>query len=396
MEPEIKRVNFFDGQFLKEGEFIDEQIYHLHMRRRMNYLFFDGSGVVQINPTDLTIEKQEPANSANKNFRVKAGMAIGINENVKEGKEIILQQDSAYMDLAAKGITAGQTAWITLHYEEQPVAIPPSAGSVQDDTRVLEHAQISIHSSEPPSMHPTENEPFIRLGSIIFDTMEINDSPTAVPVERNVTLLRSSLVSTTPVTLTGIEIDQGSSLNINQGSSVVLSVTGTYSDSSSIPIPNASLNWSSNNPGVAAVADGTVNGQTLGSANIRAQHSSSGHSDTIDISVVTTVPSPVINPGNPFDPQTARANFFPVRVFGSNFAVDDPTPPSVTLIAVGGEVDDTPSPEVVLNNDGEIHFRVPDISTPLASINMRIAVETSGGIGLSPEIGPFFRWRPPA
>ena len=39
-EKEIKRMDWFDGLFLKEGEFKDLDYYHLHMRRRINYILF--------------------------------------------------------------------------------------------------------------------------------------------------------------------------------------------------------------------------------------------------------------------------------------------------------------------------------------------------------------------
>ena len=48
MEPEIKRINHFDGLFLKEGEFQTEQLYHQHMRRRVHYVLFDKSGNTMI------------------------------------------------------------------------------------------------------------------------------------------------------------------------------------------------------------------------------------------------------------------------------------------------------------------------------------------------------------
>ena len=40
MAKEIKRVNYYTGLFLGEEEFIDEQNYHLMMRRRLNYVLF--------------------------------------------------------------------------------------------------------------------------------------------------------------------------------------------------------------------------------------------------------------------------------------------------------------------------------------------------------------------
>ena len=55
MEIEISRTGYFNGQFLQEAEFTNEQTYHLHMRRRWAYALFDQSGVVQSTPSDLAV-----------------------------------------------------------------------------------------------------------------------------------------------------------------------------------------------------------------------------------------------------------------------------------------------------------------------------------------------------
>ena len=96
MEPEIKRINFFNGLFLKEGEFHAEQLYHLHMRRRINYMMFEASGVVQIETGDLRVTP-----TAGKRFRVTSGMALSHRPGLREGREVILTAESAEFDLAA-------------------------------------------------------------------------------------------------------------------------------------------------------------------------------------------------------------------------------------------------------------------------------------------------------
>src|SRR4051794_19707204 len=95
-EIDIKRTNFFDGQFLKEAEFLDLDAYHLHMRRRWAFVLFNQSGVVQATPTDLALEVPNPAV---KQFRVRAGMAIGKRPDLIEAKEIVLSQDTPLIDL---------------------------------------------------------------------------------------------------------------------------------------------------------------------------------------------------------------------------------------------------------------------------------------------------------
>ena len=89
-EAAIKRVNFFDGQFLKQGEFLGLENYHRHMRRRLLHMLFDQSGVVQLNTTDL---KVLIADAAQKLITVKAGLAIGKRDDLVEAKEIVLRED---------------------------------------------------------------------------------------------------------------------------------------------------------------------------------------------------------------------------------------------------------------------------------------------------------------
>src|SRR5262245_64987518 len=90
-EAEIKRVNFFDGQFLKEAEFNDLSDYMVHMRRRLLFVLFNLSGVIQAGGGDLVVDVPSPAQ---KTIRVRAGMAIGKRPDLVEAKEIILRDDT--------------------------------------------------------------------------------------------------------------------------------------------------------------------------------------------------------------------------------------------------------------------------------------------------------------
>ena len=175
-EVEIKRTNFFDGQFLKEGEFKDMDLYHVHMRRRWAFVMFNQSGVVQAGASDLTVHVPNPANKV---VIVRAGMAIGKNPNDVEAKEVVLRNDTAPIDLTATSvevptpIAAGQTGFVTVHYLEQPVPNPASEGDVAGNTRVLEHARITVHNAAPPPSAPN-GEPYIRLGDVTFNTMAVS------------------------------------------------------------------------------------------------------------------------------------------------------------------------------------------------------------------------------
>ncbi|MES1205511.1 MAG: hypothetical protein ABUS79_06200 [Pseudomonadota bacterium] len=187
MAIDIKRVRFFDGQFLREGDFKAEQTYHSHLRRRMNFLLFQQSGVVPMSPTDLTLEV---VNAADKTFKIKAGTAIAQNVKEEEGREIILAEDSAPIDLDLSGIGAGQTAVVSLHWEQASSDLATD-GETSEDTRFFEQAVINVGLAKPATPVAT-GDPYVQLGTIVFDTMVI------AATGRETALLRSALIATVP------------------------------------------------------------------------------------------------------------------------------------------------------------------------------------------------------
>lgn len=190
-EQEIKRVNFFDGQFLKQAEFLDFDAYHLHMRRRWGFVLFNQSGVIQANPSDLTVQVPDVNQKV---VVVKSGMAIGKRADLAEAKEIVLREDKI-VDLNAQNLSwqAGDTAIITVHYDDEPVAQPPSEGDVPGNTRIREHARVTVHRNSLAGAAAANGEPFIRLGDVDFSSMNIIN-----PALRQTAFLRTSLLAPTP------------------------------------------------------------------------------------------------------------------------------------------------------------------------------------------------------
>jgi hypothetical protein len=265
MEPEIRRTGFFNGQFLREGEFINEQTYHLHMRRRWAYALFDQSGVVQSSATDLTVVPESGTR-----IRVRAGLAIGRVDDDREAKEIVLREDEI-IDLTAPSlgdsIGAGETARVTVHYEEEPVANPPSVGDVPGDTRILEHARVTVHNSDPPATAPN-GEPYIRLANVIFDTMAVDD----VPPARQFARINGLLLGAAPgPSLTGITLTSPSS-SVAVGATVPITATGQFSSGPDQTLNPATLTWTSSDSVTATIdPSGQVTGLAPGSASITAQ-----------------------------------------------------------------------------------------------------------------------------
>ncbi|MEP7305153.1 MAG: hypothetical protein ABJA98_06515 [Acidobacteriota bacterium] len=171
-EIEIKRTNFFDGQFLKQDEFLDLDAYHLHMRRRWAFVLFNQSGVIQASDADLRIEVSDPGP---KTLLVRAGMAIGMQPGLAEAREIVLREDALIDPTRVSAnvpaaLLNGNTGFVTVHYVEEPVAQPPSEGDVSGNTRIKEHARITVHNVVPEPTAPN-GEPYVRLGDVtITDT----------------------------------------------------------------------------------------------------------------------------------------------------------------------------------------------------------------------------------
>lgn len=184
-EVAIKRVNFFDGQFLKQGEFLDLELYHRHMRRRMLYMLFDRSGIVQLGANDLAIEA---VSVPNKEIRVRAGTAIGKRDDQLEAKEIVLREDRI-LDLDASTLVAGDIGIVTIHYDEQAVE-PSSEGGVTGNTRIAEGAVLTVHRNTLPATNAPNGEPFVRLGNVAFNNL-------ATTTPRELAFLKPSLLAPT-------------------------------------------------------------------------------------------------------------------------------------------------------------------------------------------------------
>jgi hypothetical protein len=100
-DKEIKRVNYFNTQFLQEADFQDEQAYHIRLRRANN-LAIHGWGII----AGLEIESTGTTNE----IAVKPGIAID-----KFGREIILAEDSPQRSYS--GFNPGDVVFLTIAYD---------------------------------------------------------------------------------------------------------------------------------------------------------------------------------------------------------------------------------------------------------------------------------------
>jgi hypothetical protein len=218
-EIEIKRTNFFDGQFLKQAEFLDLDAYHVHMRRRWAFVLFDQSGVIETSQTDMIVT----AVANTKRIKVTAGMAIGKRLDLAEAKEIVLSADSAEIDLGSPSanvptaLQPGDTGIVTVHYLEEPVAQPPSEGDVAGPTRIKEHAQITVHRNNLPGTNAANGEPFVTIGQIPFTSMVPDKSP------RQTAHLNVALVASIQVVMSANSVTQGGQIDATVTASMDLS-----------------------------------------------------------------------------------------------------------------------------------------------------------------------------
>lgn len=121
----IKRLNYFDHQFLVEADFTKEQEYHLDMRRRLTKLLHT-HGIAQ---------GLEVAKSADKEVTVRSGIAID-----RDGQEMIVETDhpSRVINLSnAAKFPPGANVFITIAYQEQETD-PSTATGAAGNTRITE------------------------------------------------------------------------------------------------------------------------------------------------------------------------------------------------------------------------------------------------------------------
>jgi len=132
---EIKRLNYFIGQFLTADDFLDEQAYHLAQRRRNNRLRY-GPGILDggflVTP-GLTVDSIE----------VGAGTAID-----REGQEIVLL-DPVTLNIAAA--SAGDHYLVVYYKEEQDDADKRKDGVYEGAIRITERTKIELRDVLPSS-----------------------------------------------------------------------------------------------------------------------------------------------------------------------------------------------------------------------------------------------------
>jgi hypothetical protein len=144
-----KRVRYFDGQFLQDQDFIDEQNYQLDHEHRHNRLLH-GPGIAD----GLTVTSTTP-----NQVTVAPGTAID-----SDGRQLALAEATT-VDLPAADFNDKQGIQLYISYLES-AEDPQAVGGSQDFTRWLERPQLTVVA---PDKEYSGSAPPVLLASVALD-----------------------------------------------------------------------------------------------------------------------------------------------------------------------------------------------------------------------------------
>lgn len=183
----VKRLRYFDRQFLREPDFTAEQEYHLRMRRLHNRTLHTW-GIAE----GLALS----APSGARQVTVSAGSAID-----SAGREIVLSANTPTVDLSDR---AGKTLFVTIAYAEQEDDAR-TEGGVTGFSRTREAPRIGVRedSPSPPGVE-------LILGRVVVDgagTVSAINEGDAVNRRRNAGVVTGDLEARS-LTLTNPAVDR--------------------------------------------------------------------------------------------------------------------------------------------------------------------------------------------
>jgi hypothetical protein len=202
----VERLRYFTGLFLEEPEFTLEQVYHLAMRRRLNYALFDSGVLFGLDVTKEAVDR----------VRVDPGMAVDRSDLATQGREIVL---TAARQVSLAGFAAGANVFIALSYGEQP-AVPKPPLNIESRTSEEPLIQAVLDSGGGFTLDQNLN---VALARVRVGDLSV---PDVVPPNRRIAQLRMA-GGTGPGTGTPTVTSLAFSAPPQQGSTPVMTITGT-------------------------------------------------------------------------------------------------------------------------------------------------------------------------
>lgn len=172
MAGEVKRMNYYNGLFLKEDDFKCEQNYHIRMLRLHNQLLHNTYGVA---------EGLEVLPSGTKNFLVRKGAAIA-QFTTEDGEEqmvcILLTADREIEDLKDK---VDGVWYVTISYDDETRGeIDKNKGD--KEIHIIERPKIKCDASAPSG----QNKKDILLAKIVLTGLGANWTSSAGMIKTDV------------------------------------------------------------------------------------------------------------------------------------------------------------------------------------------------------------------
>jgi hypothetical protein len=163
-QSEIKRLNYYNSQFLKENDFNDEQLYHNQMRRFHNRALHTW-GIVQ------GLEVAQVSDTAS--VTVSPGIAID-----RLGQEIVLPETSDKKILDA--FAAGAKVYVTIRYAD--------VFDINDkDTKASQTAsEYYMRWTERPAVSVTDAAPDDKAPDVVLAVVTLDNQKAIAQVDRSV------------------------------------------------------------------------------------------------------------------------------------------------------------------------------------------------------------------
>jgi len=128
-EEEIKRVNYFEGQHLRDEDFQDDQEYHITMRHLHNK-WLHTWGICY----GLEVNKE-----TDRRVKIYEGMAMD-----KDGQEIIVPEEGLEVDVPLRVNSVSGEFYLTLKYPDNSSGVETSDVCAKEKTRITEKAQSNL------------------------------------------------------------------------------------------------------------------------------------------------------------------------------------------------------------------------------------------------------------